>query len=514
MVRSPGGRLHARLGGTSDDVLLRQARILRVGFVRVRTPSTAIGRRGRYADPLPRQVGGGSMTRAGRLAGFVVLVDVPADAAVGRYEGVVEVTGARGQVVGAARFELRVASVRALVPSDPRSFRVAGGVSDGWYERLAPIRGAGALARRERQQRNLLGFLAAHRVTPIDWSWTRPGRDGLYAACSCGLTRSGASLVAEFLRLPWSLRLLPNHGQGFRMQRDWQRRGSEYLSNLASFWRSRRLIDQKTYFYVWDEPGRRTVYDDVPAVNRLVHRHAPGVRTLVTTFPKPRIRHLWDGGDDDLDTWVVATNRYYGAWNAPRRTWRLLRELRSRGKEVWSYTYFMPSGRLPQLLIDGHPADPRLLFLWNASEGNAGWLSWQIARWVPGRASDWGRTVPRNPYENTVSYVSREGNVANGDTSLFYPPVAPQYGLSDPTAEPVSSLRLESLRDGVEDADLVALHRERFGPGDTRRALRGVFGRVRPGYRSGWTWPTVRDTGLAGRMEQVRRRLIAALERG
>jgi hypothetical protein len=238
------------------------------------------------------------------------------------------------------------------------------------------------------------------------------------------------------------------------------------------------------------------------------------VRTLATTFPSPRNRHLWDGGDDDLDTWVVDTNRFYGAWNARLRTWRLIRALRSRGKEVWTYSYFMATRRLPQLLIDGRPANSRLRFLWNAYEGNAGWLTWQVARWVPGHSNDWGRTAPRNPYANTISYVSPDGNVANGDTSLFYPPVSSRHGLTDATAEPVSSLRLESLRDGVEDADLVTLYRARHGARAARRQLSRIFGSVRPGYRSGWTWPVLREERLASRMEVVRRRLIAALERG
>ena len=60
---------------------------------------------------------------------------------------------------------------------------------------------------------------------------------------------------------------------------------------------------------------------------------------------------------------------------APRRdrpppaTWRLLQTLRSAGKEVWSYSYYMPTRRIPQLVIDGAPTDPRLLMLWNGYEG-------------------------------------------------------------------------------------------------------------------------------------------------
>ena len=95
-----------------------------------------------------------------------------------------------------------------------------------------------------------------------------------------------------------------------------------------------------------------------------------------------------------------------------------------------------------------------------------------------------------------------------------YPPISRQYGLTDPLAEPVSSLRFESLRDGIEDADLVALYREQFG--SRGRAARSPAGLrpVRKPAGVGWTWAKYRNYGLAPRLEQVRRRLIERLEGG
>ncbi|MGZ8687307.1 MAG: hypothetical protein ACXWZP_02645, partial [Gaiellaceae bacterium] len=118
----------------------------------------------------------------------------------------------------------------------------------------------------------------------------------------------------------------------------------------------------------------------------------------------------------------------------------------------------------------------------------------------------------RNPYEDTVSSKTPKGQIANGDVSLFYPPVASQYGLTDPTAPPVTSIRLEELRDGIEDVNLISLYREEFGEAATRKALGAVFGKVQVVPNGGYTWPTYSNTGLAGRMERLRRSLIAALE--
>ena len=78
----------------------------------------------------------------------------------------------------------------------------------------------------------------------------------------------------------------------------------------------------------------------------------------------------------------------------------------------------------------------------------------------------------------------------------------------------MSSLRFESLRDGIEDADLIALYRDRFGSKAVRRALRPVLGRVHKPAGVGWTWARYRNAGLAPRLERARRRLIERLEGG
>ena len=46
---------------------------------------------------------------------------------------------------------------------------------------------------------------------------------------------------------------------------------------------------------------------------------------------------------------------------------------------------------------------------------------------------------------------------SNGDTCLVYPGYYPRYGLDRPTAGPVASLRLEALRDGLEEREYLKL---------------------------------------------------------
>jgi hypothetical protein len=90
--------------------------------------------------------------------------------------------------------------------------------------------------------------------------------------------------------------------------------------------------------------------------------------------------------------------------------------------------------------------------------------------------------------------------------------LASRYGLTDPTAPPVSSLRLEEIRDGIDAVNLVSLYRDRFGDAATRKAFGTIFGKVRVVPGAGYTWPEYSNSGLSNRMEQLRRTMIAALE--
>ncbi len=271
ILRARASRLHARLSPRSDPHLAGKVRLLRVGFVRIRHTSTGIGsRRGLYADPLPAQVPGNGM-RARGWAGFVALVDTPPDAAPGVYEGAIEIRN-DARLLATRAFTIRVAGLRALSEDDSRSFRAIGGIVDGWYARLAPTesykRDGGLQART--QTRNLLGFLSAHRMTPID----APTEQGL----------------EDYQRLPWPAKLLPNRLGSFFIERNWSSGGAAHLRSLWASWQSRDWIVPNTYFWVWDEPAGTTERQDVPAINRLVHANAPGVKTFMTGFPYLRGR--------------------------------------------------------------------------------------------------------------------------------------------------------------------------------------------------------------------------------
>ena len=399
-----------------------------------------------------------------------------------------------------------------------------------------------------RVYRNLTTFLADHHISPTGWDYGRPDSAGNYADGTCiTCWWRSPDFPAAYHEQAWPAKVVPSRGDKFVLERNWKASGDAFLRNVGQYWKGKDWIGGNSYLWVWDEPGNVHETTAIPAINRLVHKHVPGVKAFATAFPyertKPRRlckrfgnrachvfpgvkntnKNLWDGGDDDLDAWLIAAHRYYGKWTSGLErqygidrsldAYRLQQKLRTRGKEVWSYTYFMPTQSIPQLTIDSPPTDRRLLMLWNAYERNTGWLTWHLNRWVDGRVLDASKAGPRNPYNDPIASKTPKGELANGDVSLMYPPVAAQYGLSDPTAPPVTSIRLEELRDGIEDVNLVTLYRERFGDAATRRAFAGIFGKVQVVNGAGYTWPAYSNTGLSTRMEQLRRSLVAALER-
>ena len=94
-----------------------------------------------------------------------------------------------------------------------------------------------------------------------------------------------------------------------------------------------------------------------------------------------------------------------------------------------------------------------------------GTLVWQSNYWTSSAAYP---DEPQNPYEDPMGYVSGystpKGTKAfwgNGDGRFIYPPLAAASPSSTPVLEPpVTSIRWEMLREGVEDYEYLHLLRE------------------------------------------------------
>ncbi|HEY7677386.1 MAG TPA: glycoside hydrolase domain-containing protein, partial [Candidatus Methylomirabilis sp.] len=178
------------------------------------------------------------------------------------------------------------------------------------------------------------------------------------------------------------------------------------------------LLD-KAYIYTWDEPVVGN--PDMAHVTALVHRGDPRLKNLVTFYHpfQPAEHAAWT---KDVDIWVPRINRYEPALYQP---------IQKAGKEVWLYVAGV-SEPFPTLVLDFPSMAYRIIpwMLWKYQI--TGLLYWCVNFWRV------------NPWHDTMTYPDQ-----NGNGSLFYPG---EDG-------PVESIRLEVLRDGIEDYEYFALLR-------------------------------------------------------
>jgi hypothetical protein len=157
--------------------------------------------------------------------------------------------------------------------------------------------------------------------------------------------------------------------------------------------------------------------------------------------------------DLPLDVWV----NLYSLWDeGAARTWRASRA----GREAWAYHCISPRPSPPtgpmrwlNTFVELPPIQGRLLSWWAATRAVDGWLYYLVDGWSVGNghrplqllAGSTARTNFSAVRPNGVAVPGDRHAFSNGDGILLYPGVA----------GPLSSLRLEAYRDGLEDLELL-----------------------------------------------------------
>ena len=205
------------------------------------------------------------------------------------------------------------------------------------------------------------------------------------------------------------------------------------------------------YVYWFDEPEPDD-YEFVAEGMRRLKQYAAGLRRMLTEQP----------GDNQLtglvDIWCPISNGY---------DHQKAEERRAHGERFWWYVCTGPKAPYCTLFID-HPATELRVWHWQAwQRGIVGTLVWQSNYWTSSAAFP---DQPQDPYQDPMGYVSGYSTPAgekrfwgNGDGRFIYPPlVASQPGKAGEQpviAPPVSSIRWEMLREGVEDYECLYMLR-------------------------------------------------------
>ena len=217
------------------------------------------------------------------------------------------------------------------------------------------------------------------------------------------------------------------------------------------------------YAYPIDEPpaSQRAFVEKYAS---FIHSTVPGVKFLLTTDPVTQQNRLVSG----VDIYVERLQFFFR-----ESSW--ISKIKSAKKQVWIYSHRSAwQGQVPVYLIDRPLADSRVQGWFAYRAGATGLMHWSINCWRVANT-----TTSRDPYLNPVSGIGMAGTTPqynNGDGSLVYPGYYPALGLHVAGAPPVGSLRMEAVRDGLEDYEYVRLVGKRYGSATASGYVNRIIG--------------------------------------
>ncbi len=198
--------------------------------------------------------------------------------------------------------------------------------------------------------------------------------------------------------------------------------------------RKRGLAD-KAYLYGFDEIGPE-MFESIRKVMGFLKKRYPEIPTVTTGYD-PTYGH--DSGLlDEVDVWTPLTPSY---------DLERAEATRKRGKEVWWYICVSPPHPYANWFVE-HPAvEARLIW----------WMTWQQR--VPGFL--YYLTNLRHSQEslmqltgwNKTDWNPASWRTANGDGCFIY----------SGTEGPISTIRFENIRDGIEDTELLFMLQKKAG---------------------------------------------------
>lgn len=278
-------------------------------------------------------------------------------------------------------------------------------------------------------RRRYYQFLLDRRINPtnIYSAWPIPRREdmqfsmdrGLNAFCLGYLTNWGSERRADFVK-------------DMREYEAWLRE--------KGWW-------DKGYVYGFDEIPRSR-YHELRDMFGFVREQFPDLPRMCTVVPNEELRGY-------VDIWVPLTAGY---------DHRVAGDYTSRGDEVWWYVCCTPHHPYANWFIDYPAIDARILPWMNWKYHVPGILYYALNLWESNRTttvSPSSESIHRDPEAlEAIKKGKRWPEVPwntftfrgfNGDGQLIYP---------GPNGVPLSSVRFECLRDGIEDYEYLWLLRE------------------------------------------------------
>lgn len=447
-----------------------QIDILRVYYHWVENPTDKMGCVGWWPDALPPLDAEPVDVPANTNQPLWIRVHVPKDVADGQYEGTVTITA---DVDGDEPFKAEVpllVNVWDFTLPDETTMETAFGLSYGNIDRYHRLKTEED--RRAVYEMYLQSF-ADHRISPYDWTpldRLRVEFDPTSAPPSATLDterydREALRVKEKFGFNTFRLRVEgmgggtfhdrypPKIGEFTEDSPEYQAMFADYAEQLQEHLRAIGLLDE-AFVYWFDEPDPKD-YQFVADGFKRLERSAPDLRRMITEEPN-------DGflsENPPINIWCPVSHNFDEASANARM---------NEGERFWWYVCCGPKTPYAGLFID-HPATELRVWAWQAwQRGIEGSLVWQTNYWTSSAAFP---DSLQDPYEDPMGYVGGYSTPAgtkrfwgNGDGRFLYPPLSArdpnEHRNGPPIIEPpVSSIRWEMLREGIEDYEYLAMLR-------------------------------------------------------
>ncbi|MGC9316401.1 MAG: glycoside hydrolase domain-containing protein [Armatimonadota bacterium] len=339
-----------------------------------------------------------------------ITVEIPRDQPPGEYRGMLRVLAENAEAV---ELPLTVTVWPVTIPAQssiPTAFTVGLAEHEASWQEDKSTYFPGHQPGFEFRRMNY-DFSLRYRISPdhLYLREPRPMADYEY------LARHGASC--------FNLLCLPDFAGGPRREMPSDERVEAALDALEPYVRRMRELGamDRAYVYGIDELGS----DLMPAEQKwfkAVHDRYPDLRTVQTSN--------WVDPELECDIYCPLLSVYSPKRQAPYR---------ERGTKFWWYVCIGPRHPYPNFFIEYPVIEARLIF----------WMTymWRADGFLYYATNLWPHEDGPMPPGPRCEWDPRSWNNANGDGCLYYPG---QHG-------PLATTRLENIRDGLEDYELLRL---------------------------------------------------------
>jgi hypothetical protein len=223
-----------------------------------------------------------------------------------------------------------------------------------------------------------------------------------------------------------------------------------YFTQVEAYFRKHGWKDRLVFNSPVDEPNTKQAYDETRRWAELVHETVPGIPFLATESPVTD-NPEWGTLRGYVNNFCVHGN----SLNSPAVKQALIEEQEKGGEATW-YISCDQAYPQPNYFIDAPALDPVMVPWITARYHMNGILYWAT--------NYWSQTT--DPWLDPVTFISgfdcSGGYVLNGEGSLIYPGDRTRRYTGQPeVAGPVSSIRLELLREGIEDYEYMWLLKDK-----------------------------------------------------